>query len=150
MSWIRGFLGALVILLPAWGALCPAAADSAAPVKGAFVTLEKASGGVLKYTSSGADGTFIIEDLPKGNYRMSLTPPAGDRKPGFSNSVQVAFKGLEVRDWGRRTKGKEGESESALFETGVEVAPQLWTSGVVWLDVKVTDRTVTGKFTYLD
>lgn len=151
MSWIGRILGIFVIIFLPWGA--SASADepvSSAPVSGAFVTLEKASGGMLKYASTKADGKFIIEDLPNGTYRMSITSPASDRGPDFPHHVQGAFNGVTVVDWGERTKSKVGNGGSEIFETGVLISPELWTGGATWLDVKVTNRTVTGEFTYQD
>jgi len=149
MSWIGRFLGIITVLLVS----ASASANADKPVTGVFVTLEKASGGMLKYASTKADGAFLIEDLPNGKYRMSITSPATDRGPDFPYHVQGAFNGITVIDWGARTKpklGDHGNRRSEIYETGVLIAPDLWTGGATWLDVKVTNRTVTGAFTYQD
>lgn len=74
-----------------------AAADEEVPTSGAFVTLEKARGGALKYAGSKADGKFVIKSLSEGKYAMSITPPRRDRTPEFAMAVQGTFTGIIVK-----------------------------------------------------
>ena len=85
-----------------------ATADEEVPTSGAFVTLEKARGGALKYASSKADGKFVIKSLSEGKYRMSITPPRRDRTPEFAMAVQGTFTGIIVIPDGKVVKAKGG------------------------------------------
>jgi carboxypeptidase family protein len=149
MSPIGRFLAVIGVLLGI--VTSPAFAETmvkGAPVKGAFVTLEKVSSGLLKYASTKADGAFKIEDVPNGRYRMSITPPNRDRGEGFTSNVQVSFVGIEIKAWSERSKKRAKASGGAFSKESLAISKAQWQGGPIWLDVSVTNRTVSGAFSY--
>lgn len=151
MSVFGRVLGLFLCLGLTFGAADVAAAGPGdKPVVGAFVTLEKTSSGFLKYGSTKAGGAVEILDLPNGKYRMSITPPSGDKGSDFAYDVSVEFTNLRVDGWAKRSRAKAESAGGETNENGLYIPAQLWTRGVLWLDVTVTDRTVTGVFQYLE
>lgn len=130
-----------------------ALADEAVPVSGAFVTLERASGGTLKYSGTGADGTFVILSLSQGKYRMSITPPKRDRTPEFAMAVQGNFEGIIVIPGGKVVKAPDdGKAEVRRRKkpgSTILIPPSIWKQKAIWLDVEIVLEDVKGRFDYV-
>lgn len=128
-----------------------ATADEEVPTSGAFVTLEKARGGALKYASSKADGKFVIKSLSEGKYRMSITPPRRDRTPEFDMAVQGTFTGIIVIPDGKVVKAKGGRPDRSGRKPGstILIPASVWRKGPIWLDVEIALEDVGGRFDYV-
>lgn len=128
-----------------------AIADEAVPAGGAFVTLEKARGGALKYASSKADGVFIIKSLSEGKYRMSITPPKRDRIPEFAFSVEATFEGIIVIPGGKVIMAKSGRIKTVSKKPGstILIPASIWRKGPIWLNVEIALEDVSGRFNYV-
>lgn len=126
-------------------------ADEEVPASGAFVTLEKAKGGALKYASSKADGKFVIKSLSEGKYRMSITPPKRDRVADFAMAVQGTFTGIIVIPDGKVVKAKGGRPDRSGRKPGstILIPASVWRKGPIWLNVEIALEDVNGRFDYV-
>lgn len=144
MFGIGRLLAVLLCLCP-----CLALADEAVPVSGAFITLEKATGGTLKYSGTKADGGFVILSLSKGGYRMSITPPKRDRNPDFDHAVKGKFKGIRVIVGGNVVAGPRAPGENTREGSIITIPPSIWQQKAIWLDVEVFREDISGRFDYV-
>lgn len=152
MSGFGRILAVLLCLSP-----CAALADEAVPVSGAFVTLERASGGTLKYSGTKADGGFTILSLSQGKYRMSITPPKRDRTPEFAMAVQGSFEGIIVIPGGNivKAKGRDADIKTPRSRgrkkpgSTILIPASVWQQKVIWLDVQIVLEDVKGRFDYV-
>lgn len=152
MSGFGRILAVLLCLSP-WAAL----ADEAVPVGGAFVTLERTSGGTLKYSGTKGDGSFTILSLSQGKYRMSITPPKRDRTPEFAMAVRGTFEGIIVIPGGNVVKAKARDTDWGPARTRSRKKPgstilipaSAWKQKVIWLDVEIVLEDVRGRFDYV-
>ncbi len=136
---------------------CSALADEAVPVSGAFVTLEKAKGGALKYSGTKADGRFSIKSLSEGKYRMSITPPKRDRNEGFAMAVQGTFEGIIVIPGGNVVRAKIGDVDRGSLRSRrsrkpgstILIPASVWQQKAIWLDVQIVLEDVKGRFDYV-
>lgn len=146
---------ALVLCLSAWGA--GVRAEEAVPVSGAFVTLEKAKGGTLKYSGTKADGSFTIKSLSEGRYRMSITPPRRDRNTEFVMAVRGTFEGIIVIPGGNVVKAKGMEPDRATGKgrkrrkpgSTILIPASIWREKAFWLDVEIVLEDIGGRFDYV-
>lgn len=148
MSGFSRILTVLLCLSP-----CSALADEAVPAGGAFVTLEKATGGALKYSGTKANGRFSIKSLSEGRYRMSITPPKRDRNEGFAMAVQGAFEGIIVIPGGNVVKAPGGSKvkDRRRRKPGstILIPASVWKQKAIWLDVEIVLEDVKGRFDYV-
>lgn len=151
-------IGRVLALLLCLGARVPAAmAEEAVPVSGAFVTLEKAKGGTLKYSGTKADGSFTIKSLSEGRYRMSITPPRRDRNTEFVMAVRGTFEGIIVIPGGNVVKAKGKGSERVTGRgrkrrkpgSTILIPASIWREKAFWLDVEIVLEDVGGRFDYV-